>query len=692
MSAKQLSLPLNRVRVTNNRPSWRWRPDALALLGIVLATLSLLVLAFSATPSFRWDDLGKPEGARYRQSLYLQNFYESEEDTNDPRLPWKHWSKPEAAVSILGLGRGWYETTLVLNGQRPEGPPATVTLGADGTATTVQLAAQPRRYTLLVPAATGDFKLGLQSQGFVPPVVAGRSVDERQLGVILNHLAITPLTTTPLPPQSTWWALLGTLLVAYGAMRLSGVVPRWAVVLPLLILIVLAVSLRLERPALGLLLPRLFGGALVGLVAVGLIRLLWPPILRLGRLEAPPWLLPSLLAIFLVGYAIKMSGVLHPYTVTIDVPWHMQRTREILSGRLPQLYQPGAFSRSVMPLQEWGENPPLIPYSPFFHMFATVFALFPWKLETSANIFSVLVDTSRPFLIAALALRFGFRARAALLAALLYAITPFPFLLHSWGNIPTTFGMWWTLVATTVIALGYDRLREPKVFGLLLLVLLATLLFYTVMAVFMGVFVCLLVLGLLLWGKGGERRSARLIAAALVGASVLSLVIYYGQYIPPMIRQTLPYITNTVVSGQQTAGQDVITPWGEYLSNFRAFTGYNLLGLWFGHEQRVLYGIQLPLLLGLPGLWLLRRNRVALLIMGAWVAVGVLFFMLGTRVSMVDKHTFYLAPALMITTGAVLDRVWQRWRWSSVFITLAYSATFWAAMQLWLLRLIRVSL
>ncbi len=700
MSAKSIRVP----RAAAAPGGWPPRTaDGLAVALLVVAALVALLAVFARTPSFDWRTLGN------RQPLFLDQFYASEPDANAAGFPTKYWSQARSRIAIPGLGRGLWQTTLVLNGQRPSGPAATATLASAGQATTLQLAPTVRQYHLLTPAAAGDWAVEISTAPFSPQQFTPASPDDRQLGIILNHVAIAPVVTTSVPPTSAWWWLLGTLLLGYVAVRGSGLRPAWSLVLPLALVGLIMVIVNHDRLATGLYLPRIFGGLAVAALAVGAFRWLWGRALRFGALAAPAWLLPVLLLIFVVGFVVKVAGVLYPYTITIDIPWHMGHTREILGGRLAELYQPGAFSESVMPVKEWGNERPVIPYSPFYHIFAAGFAIFPWRLEISANVFSVLLDTSRGFLLALLALKVGLSARAAALAAALYAITPFTFLLHSWGNTPTTMGMWWTLLATTLIVLGYERLDRPKVFALLTAVLLATLLFYTVMAVFMGLFVVVLLVLLAIWGRRLPRRSALALGAALTLASVLSLLIYYGQYIGPIVERTLPYISRTVVGGQQNTGQNVIEPLGVYVGNSLAHIGYSgnpnpswslaaslvplpLLGPTYAAGPALWYGVVVPLVLGWPGLWLLRRNRLALLVWVAWSIVAWFFFFVGTRVSMVDKHLFYIVPALVITTGGVLDRAWQRWRWSGAVIALLYAGTLLSGLALWLLRLQRVSL
>jgi hypothetical protein len=105
----------------------------------------------------------------------------------------------------------------------------------------------------------------------------------------------------------------------------------------------------------------------------------------------------------------------------------------------------------------------------------------------------------------------------------------------------------------------------------------------------------------------------------------------------------------------------------------------------------VRYGVWLPTLLALPGIWLLRKHRFAFLVLGAWLVVALLFFVVGLRVSMVDKHIFYAAPALAICAAAVLDRVWSWSRVLPVVIAATYLLSLVSALDIWILRLQRVA-
>jgi hypothetical protein len=393
-----------------------------------------------------------------------------------------------------------------------------------------------------------------------------------------------------------------------------------------------------------------------------------------------------LLAVFWVGFLLKAGGLFYPFSVAIDLRWHLQRAAEIVDGRLAELYRPGAFSESVMP-EEWGTEKPLIPYSPFYHLTAALFFFLPWRPYDTANVLSVLLDLSRPFLLYFLARRLGLDERTGVWAGLLYALFPATFLLHSWGNVPTTTGLWWTLAATCYLVGAWERLRHPRTWAGLVFFLLGAFLYYTVAAVFLVVFLGLLLLGLAV-GRGGRPRPLGAVALALLVALGLATAIYYGQYIGPIVAETLPRLLESLRQGGTGLGVRPVS-WPEYLFQ-------HLLRL-----SSLSYGLIGPLVLALGSAFLrwpaeeagaaqeaprLRRG-----VLGAWFGTAFLFFLVGFRVDMVDKEIWFVLPAVALCAAVALERLW-RWGWAGRLLViglLLFLAV--ASLQTWVFRLSTVT-
>ncbi len=592
------------------------------------------------------------------------------------------WTSEQAAIAFPALGRGDWRVDLTVLAAHPDGAPVNARVFANGVPlVNLPEIAAVRRVLLLAPArAVIDGNLTLE-------IVATPYRDPRPLGVLVERVAVAPLASgapaTALPP---WGALLPALTIVlslYGALRVARV-PAWIVSgAGIAVALLGAWALAVYRHPIGLFLEplawfMLFTLALALLLDRGVA---W----AFRRLDIPlePWLRHALLIMFLAGLWIKGGGLLFPYMRAIDVGWHMDRVRWILDGHWAEMYLPGAFSESVMPIDEWGPNRPVIPYSPFFHLFSTIFALFPWPLETSANLFSALLDNGRVFVIAILARWAGLNSRATLFAALMYAVTPVTFLLHSWGNIPTTSGMWWTLLTSTAMVVLYPRLGERVPFVLLTVLTLITLLFYTVMAVFHVAFVASFVLLVLLVPSGLDRRPLRPAVLSLAIALAASVLIYYGQYIPPILERTVPYVVDLATRGPQSVGVERV-PFAEYMLAFWPHLRYDMRPDGF-----LYYGLLIPLIFVLPGFVALRSRPLPWVMLAAWFSVGVLFMLVGYRISMVDKQLFYIVPAICLCWAVYAERFWRRGWWGRVLVVTIYAFTLVTALDLWVIRILR---
>ncbi len=646
------------------------------------------------------------------------------------------WTRAESAVSLPGLGRGTWQVDLTVVTQHPDGQPLQARVYANETL----LAQLPedgstRRISLLIPSTLmrgGDLELTLRSNTFADP---------RPLGMFVSNVVVAPTSTRDgwllLPPWGTLFASLILTMALYACLLLllpasmsSRQPPWWAtlqpwvpILAPITLIMLGGWALTVHRYPTSFMLPRLAWLALWSLVLLLIVRplLLWafraagvPTAARgaasmlpvsgmtkrgehlFSRLLAPfsifaswPFFINALLLAFFVSYWFKVGGMLYPYFVSIDVNWHMDKVRWIFQGLLPLMYGiNNPLNELTMPVAEWGTEKPVIPYSPYFHMFATSFALLPWPLAFTANMFSALVDCSRVFIIALLARKSGLSERGALLAAVLYAVLPVTFLLHSWGNMPTTFGLWWTLLAIAFTIIAWRRLHRPGPFALLTFFTLGSLLFYTVTGVFTGFFVLLFIPILWLVTRRNPARKEVLVGLrpftlASIAALLLSLLIYYGQYIMPIINQTIPYMLNLAKYGPESVGVER-APFGEYMLSYIPHLDYRM---W--PNDYLYYGLMIPLLFVLPGFLAFRQRPVVWSALAAWFTVSLIFMVAGYRISMVDKQLFFIIPAICMCWAIYAERYWRRGRWGQLLIITIYLFTLVSALDLWVLRIIR---
>ncbi|HEX9372889.1 MAG TPA: hypothetical protein VF897_17885 [Roseiflexaceae bacterium] len=594
------------------------------------------------------------------------------------------WTSGHSTISLPGLGRGDWRVALTAILQHPDGQPLDAMIAANG----VPIARLPddglRRLWVFVPAALvpdGDLTLSLSSNTYKDP---------RELGVLLYEISVAPAgSLVVLPPlKYLLYALVIALCLYFCLLRMIGR-PPIAAALALLVVLGGAWALAAARFPTTFMLPRLAVLALWSVALLLLLEWLVAWVFRTAGAPLSPGLLRALLLTFFVGYWIKAGGMLYPYFVGIDMQLQMAWARQIFSGEFWRFYgTSNPMNERTMPTAEWGANRPIIPYSPWFHIFAGSFMLLPLPMALTGHMVSALVDTSRVLLIALLGRKVGFSERESLFGALMLAVTPVTFLLHSWGNLPTTLGIWWTLVSTVFIVAAYPRLDRRWPFVTLTLLLTATMLFYTVMAAFMMLFLALLIPALWLAERSNvqtfERSNVRTeirpilaIALAALAALGLSTLIYYGQYIPLIVERTVPYFLGSSAPGQQVGKQEH-QPFLAYLADY-----------WprFGYDQRpVTYGLQLLLLLAAVALAGLKSRR-ALALMLCWAAVAALFVVAGSRISMVDKQIFYLVPALALLSGQLLGKLWARSVPARLVVAGVYLFTFASALSLWVYRI-----
>ncbi|HEX6289949.1 MAG TPA: hypothetical protein VFZ66_12205 [Herpetosiphonaceae bacterium] len=643
--------------------------DLAAMLLLLGAALIGLMLAYARTPDVQIGIVGLEDPRRIHYRQHLQDFHEPEAVAGQER--YYRWTQQRSMINLPGLGRGLWQTRLMLGSPQPAGQPKQIVIAAGAWSLPLQLQADQRDYHLLTPSS-GDLRLAIDAP-------AGQyGGDPRALGVIFGGLDLQPIAVAALPPALFLLHTLLALTLAFLTLRLIGV-PTWLALLGALGgLAVLLWGTALHRGPLGLYSVRLLALTLVGLLVMIATRWAVPRLFRLGGVEVGDAALTGLLAIVYIGYIVKAGGLLWPYFLSVDIEWHMEKTQRVLDGRIRELWDANSpFHQSVMPVDEWGENKPVIPYSPFYHIFSALWAIFPWRLKLSAEVYSAILDALRPVMIFFITRKFGFRDRVGIIAAATYSLIPAAFLLHAWGNTPTTNGMWWSLLATTLLVGAWDRLGESRAaWAVLTLVLTLTMLFYAVTAVFTTLLLFGMVAVLLLTR---QRRAAWPLLLSAAAAVLLSIAIYYWQFIPAIIERTIPRLTGGIAeSGQTLGGQEIV--FSEYIVKY-----IYLLDI---------YGVYLPLGLGIAGWWLGVRKFGArslfAILMTIWMIIAILFWFVGLKLSMVDKQLFWLMPWMGIGAGIAVDRLLSErrlLRWAAPLLILGALYTGSEALYLWTHRL-----
>jgi len=646
----------------------------------------LLLALVSATLAYQFDTVYSVDVGSYYDRVYLEGFYAPEVGKEQEQF---RWTAAAATVRLPGLGVRGRWLSLRLHGWRPAGQPSPeLRIHVNGHLLTKPLLVGPswqevRFWIAPQIAGSGSLRIRLESDTFVP-AQSGSGTDLRELGIAVDQVSLGSPETGFAPAWPALDQVAWVLLCAVGIYLGLAIVllpPPWAALVSGLASAGLGWVLADRRLWTTIYTPRLAIVSLLGLLLLPALRWLFGRFFVWGKVQVEERDMRLLLAIFLVGFWLKAGGLLYPFSIAIDLKWHLDKALGVVDGNLAEIYRPGGLLFRIMSKEQAGDLVSAIPYPPFYHITAAAFFFLPWPPYATANVLSVLLDTTRCFLVYFLACRLGLSRRAGLLASLLYATMPATFLLHSWGNIPTTTSFWWALASICYLVGAWERLNKPRTWAGLTVLLLGTMLCYSVTAALIAVFLGILLLGLWVDGRRLSPRPWRPILLALVAAIALATAIYYGQYLRPLIGAFLPH-PGTPLSPGATS---LVVQRLSFLAHLR-----NVLLL----MASLSYGLLLPLLLTVAGLvvgW--RRYRQPLLrwLMIAWFGTGFLFFLLDYRVDLVAKYLFFVMPALAIGAAIALDWLWQRWPAGRVLVVASYLFLAVASLQTWIHRLSTVT-
>ena len=637
-----------------------WRELTRLWLYLLLGLgLLLIVLGYQVGYGAR---LGIDVGTN-NDRFYLSGF-------NDGEINGKlnfRWSQDVSLMVVPGVGRNQnLALTLGLIGSRPAGQaPAVLTVTADSTIVAVlRPPPGPQTYTVTIPASVNsadDLTIYFAANAFSPPH------DRRVLGVVFDTVALSQPANDglTLPPVSTALSLLFSLLLLYFTLGHLGVTTRiaWAVGVALMLLVAAVLILdRYDLTAFALPL-------LVIMLCVYGMALLLPPMVNwtLMRLGAGPsaMALRWLMLLFLLAFAIKAGGMMHPRFIMLDHIFRAHQVQELVAD-------PAAFwdkyqrvsaaagnsdvrtSSELSIVGQWNLPVPL-PYPPFaYYLFVPFGLLWPTahvdRLVIACNTALTVLACTMAFALYAIAKRGLGSGRAGIIAAAITLFAPLSYLHFSDGNWPYIWGGWLAVVYIMAAVCLADRASKPLPFVILSLLAALTLTSHTAIALFMAVFVALaLVVVLLMRRRGGFGFPLWPLLASFGVGALLSLV-YYGAYIWPILTVSLPAIIAHLGSG---VGQDT-----------RFYRTPPLSGFW---PQVWAHFTAWPLILAVAGLALLLVGRVAgnsvrrfaLAIIIAWAGVFALFSVADLKVNLLQRHMLFALPLLGLLAGYALVRLAQ---------------------------------
>lgn len=631
---------------SNNTVTWHWRgelalvwsalrsvyPYLLAVLALITVTLAYQIAA----------DTTIRVGGGY-DAPYVRNFQERETSA-DTSESWRY-TTDRSRVLLPGVGAS-DSTLTIIAAPRPDGVGKPVQVVVNGIALgQFTPRAGFKEYSFPLQAAQysyGDLTVDLLSDA---QQVKGKGANTVPFGPRIAEVGTRSdnLIKPPLGPLIAWFVIAPTL---YFLLRRTGLRGAWAAGVAFIGLLLGAVGIGAQRFDFALFAPRLAFLLVLTYLLLILTDLVVPRLFARGGVTIVPRDWRILQLITFAALILKLGGILYPQLFIIDQRWHNQNFEKVLLGRFLELYRPAAGGISEIPGQ-WGIQGQ-IPYPPFLYIFGLPFYLGPLGRDLSINLWSGLLDCCRPLLIFFLARRLGASPRAGLIAAFVMAMTASTFLLHSWGNYPTTVSQWTAFLFLVVLATRFHDLRRPWVFISLLALLTVTMLLYTVTAVFIGLLLVILLAILAVRGNSVERQQLLPLGGILVGASLIAFFGYYVQYVGPLLTETLPAFGSGLSQGESLGIKR--DPFGVYALKY-------LGRLWY-------YGVLVSLLLaplGVASLLRGKHDRLAGPLLAAWFAVFVLFFLAGSRIDMVDKELWFTVPVLALCAGVACDAILSWW-------------------------------
>lgn len=625
------------------RVGW-WGQDALYAGLIVLWMVIGLIVAYRVPQPLQVD-----LGSSYARA-YTRGFDKRETNENYTYS----FTGEHAQIFIPGAGGGSFATTLRFDGTRPAGvEPARVFLGNDQAGVTFHPPATLRMYHVLLPATAGDIDYQITAN----PFRAGGN-DPRILGVPIDRLDAQPITHVP--PLRAGLILLALVLGLYALARRLAFRPGPAALLALVIASIALYGLMHARMLITVGLVRWL------VVLAGLHLLLWPLRAALGflyrrsNIELARGEEIWLARIFAAATLVKLGGILYPHIIIFDEPAHVLRMQMILDGRFLELYRPGYTSYMGDTV---GLGSGQFPYSPLWYLIVVPFHFIGLSLKDASNGLSALMDVSKLIPIHMIVRATIGSRRPALMAAAFYHLLPMPLFLLSWGNYPTQFGLWASLIATAFLVVNYRRFEGRRMFIAWVAFMALAILSYTVLGVFaVTLFGLIALLGLAQRDGRGLRR-LRFIVGGMIVAELFCFAIYHVQFAGPILRDTLP----AVLSGTAERLDAPLDASAEARVNAAANFAAN-------NQFTVNHFTSLGLLLAAGGLLVLvlePRARRWWPVWGAWIGVFVLYSLVSAYVAdMVLKHVFYIMPLIAIAIGMLCDRWWRRGRFGQAAVVL----------------------
>lgn len=640
------------LRFASAARSWLRTLLDLRLVGL-LALLALGLVALAARPLSYPIAVGRADG-RGSDLPFVYGWNTPEVLGGVP----VRWSDVDSHIVATGLPPGTHvvELQFLPATANPHRDIGVVGL-ADGAQPLVAMPLPNRRtslHLLLPPASALDLRVS--APVWQPPG------DPRTLGVLVAGCVLRAIPVAPTIGSSlglispiTFWPLLGMLLIWPPLRRWVPIAVGFALGLGITLLALLAYWADPLRFVLGA------RPALVALSMALVLALLLRSVL--GRyasgLAVPPSapLLNSLALIFFGLFALRYGGRIYPASMPGDLGFHVNRQNDVLRGTVLLLSKHRGID---------------FPYPPALYVLQLPLRLLPLTPEALVEISDALWGALGVFPLAILALRAFRRERAALFAALVYALLAPAIMSLWWSFLPHIFAQELAVLIISGLVVGWPALAERRSIALLAAAL--AFLWSAHYGYYLNVSLLLVLAGgIALGSPGRERPRLAGIVLAFGLAQVIVLALFYSAFVPLFATQAQKLVVGGMGAVQ---GGRVALPRSE------------LWRILVRDGLRAHYAtVALPVgLLGCYGLLSHRAPRILRWLVAATLALALAqaampFVTLST---VTTRWLSFLTWLVAIGSAFCLDALWRRGRAARLLALALVGWIAWTTLWMWI--------
>jgi len=396
----------------------------------------------------------------------------------------------------------------------------------------------------------------------------------------------------------------------------------------------------------------------------------------------------ALVLIVLGALALRLAMLLHPQFYYPDVRVHAlfawQLARRGLVGFLRHFTEDQF--RFSLGLQMENGHWYAFPYPPAFYILCWPLVTFArMRQEVAVSVLAASVNSLEAFLVFGIARRLRAQAWTAVAAAAALALLPLFLARLSLAYFPAMVGHAVDAIVILYLLARLQELNRPRVVLTLGALIALALLTYTQSLLNLAVLLPLFLVVLIARDRSAEtrRRALGLVIAGALGA-VLSLVVFYGRYVPTFIdmqrgvpmaeERILLEKPSTPVPADELAPQEpddpfagpTVNPWrGVRKAAWRLYVFYG--------------GFALAVLAGLVLVWRAQASWPQAAFVLAWAATYLVLNLLsaglpGPNLVRYNKDLEIVAPLFCLALAGVGQWLWARSRWLAVLYAASYGA------------------